>query len=154
MSSGGPKDQNYSGAFSHPRFGPDEIQIEITLHKVNKGHWKCLDQCEEISVQREGKSIVLSGSDGVTVFDGHEVVGGMLIGAVIQNGEAGGHFHLSPKSRVRTSLVRTTSIQRRVQVTQVPVVWRAVGIPTKLAVQQKVEAGWTTTYPLPCRGKA
>jgi len=73
---------HYSGVFSHPSFGPDEISIEVTLDGSCKGWWKALEQREEITVIRNGKSIVLVDRSSTTTFDGHEVVGGMLVDIV------------------------------------------------------------------------
>lgn len=141
-----PRVRHYSGAFSHPSFGPDEIPIEVTLYGSTGGMWTTMDQGEEINVQRDGKNIVMTDKSGTTTMDGHEVVGGMVIGAVIQNGEVGGRFRLQPcpKSRMRTAVVTRTCVQRQLHI---PLVtrWRAVGTPAKLSVQYAGEAGWRTT---------
>lgn len=126
--------RHYSGVFSHPSFGPDELSIEVTLDGSCKGWWKALDQREEITVVRNGKSIVLVDRSSTTTFDGHEVVGGMLVGTVFQRGEPGGRFRLQPcnKSRVRTASLTRTIIKRSVQIPMVSRTWCAVGVPTKL----------------------
>lgn len=142
--------RHYTGAFSHPCFGPDEIPIEVALYSSSEGQWKAVDQVEQITVQRDGKSVVMTDSIGATTLDGQEVVGGILIGVVIQHGEPGGRFRLRPcsKQRVhRATLLKRTCIQRHV--TQIPVVtrqWRAVGVPAKMAMQSAGEMGWRTTY--------
>lgn len=132
----------YTGAFSHPCLGPDEIPLEVTIYNSCDGWWKAIDKSEDITVQRDGKNVIIADKAGATKLDGHEVVGGILIGAVVQNGEGGGKFRLQPCKKV----LKRTCIQR--PLIQMPMVtrWRAVGIPPKIAVQPSGEVGWHTTY--------
>merc|ERR1712070_356328 len=95
---------------------------------------------EEIIVVRNGKSIVMVDKASTTTFDGHEVVGGMLVGSVMQCGEPGGRFRLQPcnKSRVNTALLQRTCIKRSVQIPVVIPTWCAVNVPTKLPASCQV----------------
>lgn len=145
--------RHYTGTITHPFFGPDDIPIEVSILSQTDGLWSTMGQTEQISVQREGKIIVMTDRAGMTTLDGHEVVGGMLIGTVTQDGEAGGRFRLQPgqKRQARTTLVKRTCTQRSVLVpVSVPVVtrvgWRSVGVPAKLTVQSVGENSWHTTY--------
>jgi len=149
--------RHYTGSFTHPWFGPDDIPIEVTFLSQTDGLWCLMGRSEQISVQREGKIILMTDKAGTTTFDGHEVVGGMLIGTVTQDGEAGGRFRLQPgqKRQARVSLVKRTCTQRSVLVpVSVPLVtrvthssgWRSVGVPAKLTVQSGCDNGWKTSY--------
>jgi hypothetical protein len=149
--------RHYTGTFNHPWFGPDDIPIEVSILSQTDGLWSTMGQTEQISVQCEGKTIVMTDRAGMTTFDGHEVVGGMVIGTVMQDGEAGGRFRLQPgqKRQARVSLVKRTCTQRSVLVpVSVPVVtrvthssgWRSVGVPAKLTVQSVGDNSWKTSY--------
>lgn len=129
--------RHYSGSLSHPCFGAEEIPIAVTLFNATEGQWKANDQSEEITVMRDGKHILISDKAGLTALEGHEVVGGMLIGVVVQNGVEGGQFRLKPSAKPKTRTVVTrTSVHRRWQVNQVPVIWRSLGsvsLPANMA---------------------
>lgn len=134
---------HYAGAFSHACFGSDDVALEVTLHNSSEGHWKVLGQVDEITVQRDGKNIVISDKAGSTTLEGHEVIGGILIGVVSHDGVAGGKFHLQPfrKPRCHTTLVKRTSY-----IPLVVPVWPAAGIPAVVSVQSNSEVSWRTTY--------
>jgi hypothetical protein len=140
--------RHYTGGFSHPSFGPEEILIDVTIDDNScQGVWKAMDQVQDISVNRVGGSIVLADFARTTVLDGREVVGGMLVGTVIQNGERAGRFWLKPclKSRVQTTLLKTC-IQRHVQM-PVAARWRAVGVP-KIPLRSAKEITWRANCPM------
>jgi len=135
----------YTGALCHPSFGSDEHPVEITLYAgAARGHWKAMEQVEEVVVKNEGKNVKISDKGGTTVLDGSEVIGGMLVGIVVQNGIAGGRFWLLPSSK-RTTFLKTTSLHRHMQITQLPV-WRSVGMPVKMTLQPKGDAAWCTNF--------
>lgn len=120
---------HYTGGFTHPSFGRAEIPIKVTLLTSSRGHWNTLGQSERITVQRDGKKIHLSDEQGLTSFDGHEIIGGILIGSVSQHGVPGGEFQLQPcKSPPTRPAVHQTCIHNHVHVPVVPR-WCAVGIP-------------------------
>jgi len=152
---GAPQDRYYTGVFSHPCFGHNDIPIEVTLYSSSQGgQWKCMNQVEEVAVQRDGKNILIADMLGATAFDGKEVVGGMLIGTVVQNGEHGGKFRLQPctKPPVGTAVVMRTCVQK--QQLHIPVItevtrWRAIGVPAKVSLQSKSEVGWRMSYEAP-----
>jgi len=145
--------QDYMGAFTHPSFGHADIPIVVTLLTTSEGNWSTLGQSERITVQRDGKTIRLKDERCATTFDGHEIIGGTLIGTVSQNGVPGGQFQLQPckaplprtKSPLaRPALVKRTCIHKHAQV---PVVtrWCAVGIPSMLVVAP-AEVEWHNSY--------
>jgi hypothetical protein len=141
--------RHYTGVFSHPSFGPDEIGLKVTLHNSTEGQWESNEQVEDITVHWEGKSIMISDQAGVMTLDGHEAVGGMLVGIVCQNGVRDGRFRLVPsKSHVPVTVPasKRNSYQRDVLVPEGPQIWRSVGITTKMAVQSSGEIGWRTAY--------
>jgi len=107
-----------------------------------------MNQNEQISVLRQGKKIVMSDKAGATILDGQEVLGGTLIGSVVQNGVAGGRFWLQPcaKPQVLVAPLKRTCIQRHVQVVPVVARWCAVGIPVGFAAHSAGEAAWCTTF--------
>jgi len=122
--------QHYTGGFTHPSFGLAEIPIKVTLLTSSYGHWNTLGQSERITVQRDGKKLHLSDEQGATAFDGHEIIGGILIGSVSQSGVPGGEFQLQPckSPPARPAVVHQTCIHKHVHVPVVPR-WCAVGIP-------------------------
>lgn len=153
------EEQHYTGVFTHPSVGSDEIAIEVTLTSPSEGVWNAMGQTEKITVQREGKNIIMSDEAGTTTLDGRVGLGGRLVGSVSQDGVDGGKFRLQlcQKSQAIGSgtLLKRTRVQRHVQIPVVPVAraetfittrWRAVGIPARLAVQSAGEVGWRTSY--------
>lgn len=140
----------YTGSFSHPSFGPDDIAVEIELAKAS-GTLKLTqagsehDQKQDVAVQRDGNKIMITA--GTTSFEGAEAVGGMLIGEVLEKGEGGGRFRLIPAPKKRTSAMKVQPPETWSRVTKttryhqfppktttkftppVPLVWQAVGMP-------------------------
>lgn len=142
--------QQYTGTFTHPWFGPDEIPIQVTLQSPFVGAWSTGDQDEQITVQREGRNIVMTDEAGQTTLDGHEVLGGMLIGVVVQDGVSGGRFRLKPCEKLK-NVPERTSIKWRVHVpeerrVQAPVISRWCAVSK--APVQVIGEGWRTTYQL------
>jgi hypothetical protein len=138
-----PQDRHYTGAFSHPCFGKNDIPIEVTLYGAARGgQWKCMNQIEEVAVQRHGKDILIADLLGATAFEGKEVVGGMLIGTVVQNGEHGGKFVLHPctKSPTGTAFVMRTCVQK--QQVHIPVITEVTP-----GVQSALQALFLYPYP-------
>lgn len=139
--------RHYTGVFSHPYFGPEEIRIEFTLRSPTEGQWKAMDQAEDVTVRRNGKSVLISDKAGVTVLDGHESVGGMFVGVVVQNGVRGGRFRLQPCSKSRVLLKSSKACFQRPVKMEIPaMIWRSVGIPAKMSVQSTGESSWRTSY--------
>jgi len=136
--------QHYTGVITHPLYGSEEIPIDVTLLSRSEGLWNAVHQNEQISVKWDAKHILMSDKTGATTLDGQEVLGGMLIGAVTQNGMPGGRFRLNPcpKLQVCHALLKRTCIRRAVQMVPAAVVSRS----PKLAVQPLVEVGWRTSY--------
>jgi len=146
-----PQVQHYTGVLTHPLYGSEEITIDVTLLTRSEGLWNAVHQNEQISVKWDAKHVRMSDKAGATTLDGQEVLGGMLIGVVTQNGMSGGRFRLKPcpKLQVRHALLKRTCLHREVQMVPVPAVvsrWQAVAVPKKLAVQSLSETGWRTSY--------
>lgn len=86
----------YIGSFTHPYFGPDSVDIEVIFDSDTAGQWTTLGQTEDIAVQQNGRRIRFEEQEKVTCFEGELDENGVIKGEVIQRGERGGSFVLTP----------------------------------------------------------
>ena len=84
---------SYSGRFTHPALGPEEIEVFITLRTNARGYWTAGGQNQEIMASVV-PGVHFKVEDGETILEGKENSAGTVAGGVSQRGESGGSFAL------------------------------------------------------------